>query len=145
VTTSIRSTPRRRAVCAALVALFGIATAISSGKDLEVHLTGAEETPPLQTVATGSGHFQIRKNKSVSGEVRTRNVDGIAAHIHVGAAGEAGPPIITLTKTAPGIWKVPSDAKLTPEQYENFRSGRLYVNVHSEEHKSGEIRGQLKP
>ncbi len=65
------------------------------------------------------------------------------AHIHVGAP--SGPPIITLDKGADGSWSVPAGSKLTDEQYASFKAGQLYVNVHSAEHKAGEIRGQLKP
>jgi CHRD domain len=36
-------------------------------------------------------------------------------------------------------------SKLTDEQFASFTSGNLYVNVHSPDHKSGEIRAQLKP
>jgi hypothetical protein len=40
---------------------------------------------------------------------------------------------------------VPDGSKLTDEQFASFTSGNLYVNVHSPDHKSGEIRAQLKP
>jgi hypothetical protein len=33
---------------------------------------------------------------------------------------------------------------LTDAQYDAYKAGGLYINVHSSEHKSGEIRGQLK-
>jgi hypothetical protein len=42
-------------------------------------------------------------------------------------------------------WSVPDGSKLTDEQFASFTSGNLYVNVHSPDHKSGEIRTQLKP
>jgi hypothetical protein len=67
------------------------------------------------------------------------------AHIHEGAIGKNGPPIITLEKGADESWTVPAGSKLTDEQYKSFRAGNLYVNVHSDQHKSGEIRAQLKP
>lgn len=57
----------------------------------------------------------------------------------------AAPPIITLSKGDNGVWSVPAGSKLTDEQYADFKAGKLYVNVHSAEHKAGEIRGQLKP
>jgi hypothetical protein len=128
---------------AAAVVTFG--SSLVFGKDVKVELTGAEETPPVTTSATGHGVIKVGKDNSVSGSIKTTGVEGIAAHIHVGAPGEAGPPIITLTKGADGSWTVPAGSKLTDEQLADFKSGKLYVNVHSAEHKPGEIRGQLKP
>jgi CHRD domain len=127
---------------AALSLLAGAALA----KDVKVSLTGAEETPPVTTSATGEGKISIAKDHTVKGEIKTTGIDGVAAHIHVGAPGEKGPPIITLTKSADGTtWSVPDGSKLTDEQFASFTSGNLYVNVHSADHKSGEIRAQLKP
>jgi hypothetical protein len=114
-------------------------------KDVHLTLSGAEETPPVTTAASGSGTIKIGDDKAVSGRIKTQGIEGIAAHIHVGAPGVSGPPIITLEKSAEGVWSVPAGAKLTDEQYASFKAGNLYVNVHSPEHKSGEIRAQLKP
>jgi len=131
-------------------ALAAAAVLIASGgwalaADLKVTLTGAEETPPVTTSATASGTIAIAADKSVSGTVKTAGIDGTVAHIHVGAPGQSGPPLITLSKGADGVWSVPAGSKLTDEQYADFKAGKLYVNVHSTEHKAGEIRGQLKP
>jgi len=128
-----------------VTALLATASTVTSAKDVHVELTGGEETPPVTTSATGTGTIKIAANHSVSGSVRTQGIDGTAAHIHVGARGVSGPPIITLEKTADGVWSVPAGSKLTDEQYASFKSGNLYVNVHSAEHKPGEIRAQLKP
>ena len=129
------------AAAAALCVVAGTALA----KDIKVTLTGAEETPPVTTSATGAGQISIAKDHTVKGSIKTTGIDGVAAHIHVGAPGQSGPPIITLTKGADGTWSVPEGSKLTDEQFASFTSGNLYVNVHSPDHKSGEIRAQLKP
>lgn len=132
--------------CAVLAgATLALASAAALADDVKVKLVGAEETPAVTTTATGSGTITIGADKSVSGSVKTSGVEGIAAHIHTGAVGQAGPPIIPLTKGADGSWSVPAGAKLTDEQFAAFKAGNLYVNVHSAEHKGGEIRGQLKP
>ena len=115
-------------------------------KDVNVSLTGAEETPPVSTSAAGAGTFSIDKDNVVTGSVKTTGIEGTAAHIHLGEVGKSGPPVITLTKgAAAGEWVVPAGSKLTPEQYDSFKAGNLYVNVHSATYKPGEIRGQLKP
>jgi hypothetical protein len=126
---------------AAIVIGSGSALAV----DLKVDLTGAQETPPVTTSATGTGTITIAADKSVSGTIKTKSIDGTMAHIHVGAPGKSGPPIITLTKNADGAWMVPAGSKLTDEQYASFKAGDLYVNVHSAMHQPGEIRGQIKP
>jgi hypothetical protein len=141
--TAYSSTHPVRVVLAAGILVLCSATAF--GKDVKVNLTGAEETPPVTTSATGTGTIKIATDKSVTGTIKTTGIEGTMAHIHVGAKGEAGPPIITLTKGADGTWAVPAGSKLTDEQWADFKSGKLYVNVHSDQHKPGEIRAQLKP
>jgi hypothetical protein len=133
----------RATLLAAITLALGAEAAIA--KDVKVNLTGAEETPAVSTSASAAGTIKVAKDKTVSGTVKTSGIDGTAAHIHVGSPGQSGPPIITLTKGADGTWTVPAGSKLTDEQYESFKSGNLYVNVHSAAHKPGEIRAQLKP
>jgi hypothetical protein len=106
---------------------------MSSSAGTMVTLSGSQEVPPVTTSA------------SVSGSVTTTGVNGTAAHIHMAAMGVNGPVIVPLAKTADGVWSVPAGAKLTDAQYDAFKAGNLYVNVHSAANKGGEIRGQLKP
>jgi hypothetical protein len=126
-------------------AAFALIGASALAADIKVKLVGAEETPPTTSAATGAGTISIAADKSVSGKVTTQGIDGTVAHIHLGAVGVAGPPIITLEKGDSGTWSVPAGSKLTDDQYASFKAGNLYVNVHSTAHPAGEIRGQLKP
>ena len=98
----------RAALLAAIVLALGAEAAVA--KDVKVSLTGSEETPPVTTSATGTGTLKIAKDKSVSGAIKTSGIEGTAAHIHVGAPGQSGPPIITLVKGADGTWSVPPDS-----------------------------------
>ena len=134
----------RKSLIGAMVTALMITGAAFAG-DVKVTLTGAEEVPAVTTSATGSGTITVKDDKSVSGSVMTKGIEGMAAHIHSAPAGKNGPPIISLVKGADGEWKVPDGAKLTDEQLATFKSGGLYVNVHSAANKGGEIRGQLKP
>jgi hypothetical protein len=52
---------------------------------------------------------------------------------------------VTLVKTGDNIWAVPLGSALTDAQYQAYWDGLLYVNVHSDANKGGEIRAQLKP
>jgi hypothetical protein len=127
-------------ILALALALFG---GIALAGDLK--LSGDNEVPPVMTSASGSGTITIASDGSVSGSVKTTGVAGTMAHIHVGAAGKNGPVIIPLTKGADGEWLVPAGAKLNDEQMKNYKAGELYVNVHSDANKGGEVRAQLKP
>ncbi len=112
---------------------------------VQVKLTGDQEVPPVTTSAGGSGSFTINDDKTVSGSVTTTGINGVAAHIHDGASGKNGPVAVPLTKDGDNKWTVAPGGKLTDAQYQAFKAGNLYVNVHSAAHKDGEIRGQLKP
>jgi CHRD domain len=126
---------------ALLLTAFNTAGAV----DVTVSLTGDQEVPAVTTQAKGAGKISIADDKSVSGSVKTTGVAGMMAHIHQAPAGQNGPVIIPLEKKGDDEWAVPAGAKLTDPQYEAFKAGNLYVNVHSPEHRGGEIRTQLKP
>jgi hypothetical protein len=115
------------------------------GNTVNVTLSGSQESPPVTTSGSGRGTITVAADKTVSGSVMTTGVAGTMAHIHQAAAGQNGPVIIPLTKTAENTWSVPAGAKLTDAQFEAFKAGNLYVNVHTDANKGGEVRGQLKP
>jgi len=128
----------------AAMVLAGCATMYASNA-VNVTLSGANEVPPVSTAASGSGSFTVGADKSVSGSVTTTGVAGVAAHIHTGAANKNGPVAVGLTKTSDSTWSAPAGAKFTDAQYEAYKAGETYVNVHSAANKGGEIRGQLRP
>jgi len=115
------------------------------GDEIKVTLSGDQEIPPVTTSASGSGTITVGEDKSVSGKVTISGMTPLVAHIHEAAAGANGPIVIPLTKTSDTVWVVPAGAKLTDSQYASYKAGNLYYNVHTETHKSGEIRGQIKP
>ena len=130
-----------------VVLVFSVAFASLSvaAQTINVSLSGAQEVPAVSTTASGSGTITIGADQSVSGSVMTTGVEGTMAHIHLAAAGQNGPVIVPMTKTADNVWSIPAGAKLTDAQYQSFKDGNLYINVHSATNKGGEVRGQLKP
>ena len=131
----------RSAVATVLFGGMGIAFAASDA----VTLSGNDEAPPVTTSASGNGSVKVADDKTVSGSVTIKGMTATAAHIHEGAMGKNGPVVIALTKSGDDKWVVPDGAKFSDAQYESYKAGKLYVNVHSAAHKDGEIRGQLKP
>jgi hypothetical protein len=130
---------------AALTVVLLLGSGLALASDSKVTLTGKDEVPAVETTATGTGTITVGADKSVSGSIKTKGIEGMAAHIHQAAMGKNGPPIVSLEKGADGSWTVPKGSMLTEEQVAAYKAGELYVNVHSAAHKNGEIRGQLKP
>ena len=135
----------KRATTFAAAVLLAAGVGLASAATVHVKLTGQHEVPAVKTMARGSGVIKIAADGTVTGKVVTHGMKGIMAHIHEGAPDEDGKPIIALAQGPDGTWKVPDGSKLAPDQYKEFLAGHLYVNVHSDAHKAGEIRGQLKP
>lgn len=111
---------------------------------INVSLSGAEEVPPVKTEAAGSGSFRVAEDGTITGSVTTKGVAGTAAHIHQGAKGKNGPVIVPLAKSG-DTYSVPAGRKLTEAQMKALKAGELYVNVHSNKYKGGEVRAQLQP
>jgi len=108
-------------------------------------LTGAQEVPPVSTTASGRSTIAVASDRTVTGSVIITGLEATAAHIHQGAKGTNGPVIVPLAKTSPTTFTVPPGAKLSDAQYAAYKTGDLYVNVHSAAHPGGEIRLQLNP
>ena len=118
---------------------------LAYAEDVKVSLSGNEEVPPVSTSASGSGTITIGEDHTVKGSVTTTGIAGTAAHIHMAAPGQNGGVIVPLVKKGDNEWTVSPGAKLTDQQYQAFKAGNLYVNVHTAAHPNGEIRAQLKP
>jgi predicted small secreted protein len=111
---------------------------------IKVSLTGAEQVPAVSVPGSGSGSFRVAEDGTITGSVTTTDVQGTMAHIHRGAKGANGPVIVPLDKSG-DTYTVPAGRKLTPAQIEDLKKGNLYVNVHTNRYKGGEVRGQLQP
>ena len=73
---------------------------------LSVTLTGAQEVPPVKTLATATSRSPWRPT---GGQWLHRydGIEGTMAHIHMGALGMNGPVIVTLEKSSDTRWSVP--------------------------------------
>ena len=111
---------------------------------IKVTLTGAEQVPPVSVQGSGSGSFRVAEDGTITGSVTTKDVQGTMAHIHRGAKGVNGPVIVPLDKNG-DTYTAPAGRKLTAEQINELKAGNLYVNVHTNRNKGGEVRAQLQP
>lgn len=127
-------------------------------------LTGGGESPGVATGAFGDAVIVFDTNtRQADYTVRVYNMPTVtASHIHVGSAGTAGPVIYNF---APPVGdagdlifrgRIDLDRDLIPRPAQGVLTGRdveqilgatdgqiLYVNVHSTQNPSGEVRGQL--
>jgi hypothetical protein len=111
---------------------------------MKVNLSGSEEVPPNNVQGKGTGSFRVASDGTITGSVTTTGVQGTMAHIHQAARGQNGPVIVPLTKNG-DTYSVPEGRKLTQAQMDALKAGNLYVNVHTNQHKGGEVRAQLQP
>jgi hypothetical protein len=112
-----------------------------------VQASGANEVPAVTSGGAASGQFSFddeTNELTYVVAVRGINQDQVtAAHIHRGAAGEAGPVAYTLSEV--GFLQVAGTVMLSDEDADLLMAGGLYLNVHSIDHPDGFARGQLAP
>ena len=119
----------------------------NQGQVFETTLSGENEVPAVTTSASGNATIILQADSiHIEGEFTGLSSDYTASHIHKGAEGENGKPIITLepavsNNSTNGTWD--EAYKITEAQIKALKADSLYINVHSADHKSGEVRGQL--
>ena len=110
-------------------------------------LLGDAEVPgPGSPQGRGEASIDLSQEGKVCFQLAVEGLDTVtAAHIHEGAAGEAGPPVVELDPPTEGASNgcVDTEQKLVSQIVENPEG--YYVNVHSEEFPDGAVRGQLGP
>ena len=114
------------------------------GRMEAVTLTGSNEVPSVSTSAAGTGSVTVGRDRGVKAKITVTGMNATAAHIHMGAAGSNGPVIVPFTKSGDNTFVAPDGAKMTEEQYEAWKAGKTYVNVHSAANPGGEVRAQLR-
>jgi len=113
--------------------------------EVKVTLSGDQEAPPVATAASGSGELVFGTDKSVAGTIATKGLSATAVRIEESSPGKRGVVVVSLVKGRDERWVVPARTKLTDAQEASLLAGDLYVNVQTDAHKNGEIRGRVIP
>lgn len=122
---------------------------VSALATVKTAMRAAQEWPkPKGKVRRARGTFTATVTKSGSSGViawrltfRRLTGKAVAAHIHTGRRGVAGPVIVSLC--APCKSGASGKATVDASVLSALESGRAYVNVHTRKNPAGEIRGQL--
>ncbi len=110
-------------------------------------LADSNEVPAVTSDASGMATVTLQGDSiHIKGKFSGLSGKYVGSHIHKGAEGENGSPILTLEPTLgsdslSGSWD--ASYALNASQISALKADSLYINVHSTEHKPGEIRGQL--
>jgi CHRD domain len=123
-----------------------VLSATAGGTAFDVALTGEAESPAGDPVATGTATFRLRQGQGqVCYRLSATNLPPAgAAHIHQGAAGQAGNVVLPL-QTPDASGKSGGCAAASRQLVRAILAdpAGFYVNVHTAEFPAGAIRGQL--
>jgi CHRD domain len=137
-------------VAAALVAVglfvagLGLAASGSTSTKLTARLAAGSETPHPKGASRATGVFTATlTGSSLSWRLTFSRLTGkaLAAHVHLGRPGVAGPVAVPLC--GPCVSGVHGTKKLTAKVRSALLTGGAYVNVHTARNPGGEIRGQV--
>jgi hypothetical protein len=133
--------------------------------NFRTHLSGMNETVPVETMATGQAIFQLNKEGTeLSYKLIVDDIENVTmSHIHHAPEGANGPVVAWLYPAGPppmlisGVFGgvlaqgVITDANLVGplvgmslmDLVNEIYMGNAYVNVHTLQNPGGEIRGQI--
>ncbi|KXO06155.1 hypothetical protein AYK81_00155 [Bacillus thuringiensis] len=124
-------------------------------------LRGRNEVPPVETDARGQAFFKLNRDElSLKFKLELFDLENVVvAHLHLGAKGTNGPvvaflfgpitnPVSIECATFTGIITQedlvgPLAGQTLDALVNEIIAGNIYINVHTVQHPTGEIRGQL--
>ena len=127
---------------AALVLATGATASLTKSNSLHATLLGKSETPKGDPDGRGTAEIKIT-GRRVCWEIKVSGVQTIvAAHIHKGRPGAAGPVIVPFGK----VFKAKGCTTTTAAIAAAIQKApsAYYVNVHNAKYPGGALRGQLR-
>ena len=112
-----------------------------------VGLVGTNEVPSVSPAGEGAALLTVNTATyewDLSGSYSNMTSNVQAAHIHTGAANTTGPVLAGLTHTAGTAGTLAGAGTFSATSYADLQAGNLYVNVHTVNNPTGEIRDQLR-
>ncbi len=146
------------------LAVPSVATASRPATDFAANLSGAEEVPPVNTIASGEAEFELNRNETaLHFRIEVEDITNVfMGHIHMGPRGVNGPVVVWLFPRAANLVGPrysgsaefsgtitaadlvgPLASKTIKDLADLLRRGGAYANVHTNAHPAGEARGQI--
>lgn len=132
--------------------MFAVALRTHAQKNATVLLAGYNQIPPVTTSGTGSVTVTLRDDTlNVEGSFSELSSVYYGGYIHYGNKDERGNQLIRLE---PDLNEDQTGGSFDPEknqwvlndsQLKALANGRLYINIYSYDHQTGELRGQIPP
>jgi hypothetical protein len=111
---------------------------------LKANLAAAAEVPPNDSAATGTVTVILdTATKKLTWEGTYSGLSGPATAGHFHGPAEAGKNAGVAVPITPNTSPLKGSADLTDAQAADLLGGKWYVNIHTDAHKGGEIRGQV--
>jgi hypothetical protein len=111
---------------------------------MKASLAAAAEVPPNDSAATGAVTVTFdTATKKLNWEGTYSGLSGPATAGHFHGPADPGKNAGVAVPIAPNTSPLKGSADLTDAQAADLLAGKWYVNIHTEAHKGGEIRGQL--
>jgi hypothetical protein len=134
---------------AALACAAALAFAAPSRAEIlhfKVSADSAQEVPPVD----GKGTATVKVTYDTDTKLFTwdgtySNLSGppYAAHFHLGTPKDNGAIVIPLFGAKDNQSPFKGSVQLTVDQLKHLTAGKLYLQIHTDAHRGGEVRGQL--
>lgn len=111
---------------------------------MKATLDSKSEVPANDSKGSGTADVSYdTASKKITWKITYSGLTGPATMAHFHGPAEAGKNAPVAVPIAPATSPSEGSAVLTDAQATDLMSGKYYINVHTEAHKGGEIRGQV--
>ena len=118
----------------------------ATGETFKARLSPVPINVSMLSTVAGTGSLTAvlsGKQLTITGKFEGLRSPATTAQIHVGPKGIPGPAILDITVSKADKGNVSGSLELTPEQIEELRNSKLYVQIQSERAPEGNLWGWL--